>query len=641
MNAAIEQRVRADLSDGEADALLARIERYLPDAAEALRAVYGSDHDVEHVVSELLEIVVAAAAARSDELRRLDRRREIAPDWFQSERMLGYVLYVDRFAGDLSGVRRHVDYLEELGVTYLHLMPLLRPRPEPNDGGYAVADYREVDPRLGSMDDLEALACDLRRSGISLCVDLVVNHTAPEHEWARRALAGDRRYRDFYLLFPDRELPDAYERTLRDVFPEWAPGNFTWVPELDAWAWTTFREFQWDLNYANPDVFAAMLETMLYLANRGVEILRLDAVPFLWKRLGTDCENQPEAHVVLQAFCALVRMAAPATLFKAEAIVAPAELTKYLGAHGDERRAEAQIAYNNQLMVLGWSALAERQTHLMSHALERLEPAPPGTSWATYVRGHDDIGWAVADDTAAAVGLGGFAHRRFLNEFYSGRFTGSFARGVLFQENPETGDARISGTAASLCGVEQALELGDAQLLEDAIRRLILLYAVAMSYGGVPLVYMGDELALLNDYEFAAAPANADDNRWLHRPRMDWDKAGRRLDAATLEGRVFAAFRRLVETRRSLRELSANATVAPLPLDEPGMLAFVRRTPHGRRFLGLANFDAAPAPCDVRVLSRAGLERPVDALHADRRIDRGAGTIHVPALEMLWLVEAR
>jgi amylosucrase len=640
VTAAIEGLVHAGLPHAEGDALLARVERFLPDATEAVQELYGAEHDVAVLVERLLGIVVDAAAARPDELRLLDRRREIAPDWFQSERMVGYVLYVDRFAGTLAGLRERLDYLEELGVTYLHLMPLLRPRPGPNDGGYAVADYREVDPRVGSMAELEALAGDLRRRGISLCVDLVVNHTAPEHEWAQRALAGDERYRAFYRLFPDRTLPDAYERTLREVFPEWAPGNFTWVPELDSWVWTTFREFQWDLDYTNPDVFAAMLETMLFLANRGVEILRLDAVPFLWKALGTDCENQPGAHLLLQAFRALARMAAPATIFKAEAIVPPVELTKYLGAHGDRRRNECQVAYNNQLMVLLWSALAERSTTLTAHALSELEASPSGTAWATYVRGHDDIGWAVSDEDAPAVGLNPYAHRGFLNDFYAGRFPFSFARGVPFQENPATGDARISGTAASLAGVEEALELGDERLLELALRRLLLLYGVVFSYGGIPLVYMGDELALRNDWSFTEDAEKADDNRWLHRPAMDWAAAGRRHDAATVEGRAFAGMRRLVEARRSLPVLHAGAAATPLPTDEPAVLAYARADLSGRRFLGLANFDRVPRSCDARILEAAQIERPRDALATDGAVDIAGGRIHLAPLQLLWLAPA-
>jgi amylosucrase len=520
-------------------------------------------------------------------------------------------------------------------------MPLLRPRPGSNDGGYAVEDYRRVDPRLGTMEELERLAHALRARGISLCVDLVMNHTAAEHEWARRARAGDPRFRAFYLTFPDRSQPDAFERTLREVFPEWAPGNFTWVEDLRAWVWTTFRSYQWDLDYGNPAVFAAMLETMLFLANRGVEILRLDAVPFLWKRLGTDCENQWEAHLLLQAFRALARIAAPATIFKAEAIVPPAQLTPYLGAHGDRRRDECQIAYNNQLMVLLWSALAERATRLTTHALARLQPSPRDTAWATYVRGHDDIGWAVGDEDAAAVGLGGFAHRRFLNDFYSGRFPGSFARGALFQENPETGDARICGTTASLCGLEAALAEGDDDLVELAVRRLLLLYAVAFSWGGVPLVYMGDELALRNDWSFRGDPARADDRRWVHRPAMDWAAAARRHDDGAVEARVHAGIRRLVAVRRSLPVLHAAAAAKPLHTDEGSVFAYARADERGRRFLGLANVAEAPRSCDAHVLQATGLAEPADALRDDGGVDLRDGRIELAPLSVAWLTERR
>ena len=420
----------------------------------------------------------------------------------------------------------------ELGVTYLHLMPLLRPRDGESDGGYAVADYDQVDPRIGTMADLQALAGDLHERGIALCVDLVLNHTAREHEWARKALAGEPGYREMYLIYPDRTEPDAYERTLPEVFPDTAPGSFTQVSGL-GWVWTSFHEYQWDLNYANPAVFRAMLGTMLALANRGIDVLRLDAVPFLWKRMGTDCQNQPEAHLLLQAFRALTRLAAPGLVLKAEAIVSPEMLAPYLGGH-DRFRPECDLAYDNQLMVMLWSSLATRDVRLAERALSHRRAAPAPTSWVTYVRCHDDIGWAVSDADAAAAGIDGFAHRRFLADFYAGRFPGSFGRGALFQDNPATGDARISGMAASLCGIEAALEPPDGSAdpgaLTAAVRRLESMYAIAFSFGGIPLIYMGDELAMRSDPGWAADPAHAHDNRWMHRPLMDWDLAGRRHD---------------------------------------------------------------------------------------------------------------
>ena len=552
--------------------------------------------------------------------------------------MVGYVCYVDRFSGSVSRLERHVEYLEELKVTYLHLMPLLQPRPAPNDGGYAVMDYRSVDPDVGSMADLEHLSHELRQRGISLCIDLVVNHTAREHAWARAARAGDPHYRNFYLSFPDRSLPDAYERTLVDVFPTFAPGSFSWVSDLQAWVWTTFNDYQWDLNYANPDVFAAMLETMLFLANRGVEVLRLDAVPFMWKRLGTDCQNQPEVHLLLQAFRALVRIVAPAVAFKAEAIVPHHHLVQYLGK-GASERTECDLAYNNQLMVQLWSSLAARETALMTHALLSM-PSPPGhTSWVTYIRGHDDIGWAVSDADAAAAGFDGYRHREFLNDFFAGGFPGSFARGGLFQENAATGDARISGTAASLAGLEQALDSGEGVLFEHAIRRLILVYSVVFSYGGIPLIYMGDELALRNDHTYENDPAVADDNRWMHRPHMDWNAAALRADRGTLENRVFSEFCRMIEARRRLPALHAAGSVVPLWTDNRRVFAYKRSHPRDGRFLALANFGDLPESCDGSVVAQAGLSRPQAALISDGQLELLAGRIHLPALGFIWLVE--
>ncbi len=330
-----------------------RLARFFTELRDPLREVYGDDPRLDGELAGLVESIAAAAAARGPELRALDHEREITPDWLQREQALGYVAYVDRFAGTLTGVRERLPYLRELGVSYLHLMPLLRTRPEPNDGGYAVADYGEVEPALGTMDDLKALAADLHRDGMALCVDVVVNHTAREHAWAQAALAGDPEKLAFYRTFADREEPDAYEATLPEVFPDIAPGSFTYVEELGRWVWTTFNEFQWDLDYTNPAVFRAMAEAMLGLATVGVDVLRLDAVPFLWKRLGTNCQNQPEVHQLLQAFRAALRIAAPGVAFKAEAIVSPRDLVRYLG-EGRHEGKECDLAYHNVLMVLGW-----------------------------------------------------------------------------------------------------------------------------------------------------------------------------------------------------------------------------------------------------------------------------------------------
>jgi len=643
---ALSVEAETRLGRAEAVAFLARLETSLPDVYDPLDAIYGAGHDTDALVGRLVGIALTAAEERPADLRELDRRREIDRHWYQGAHMVGYVCYTDRFCGTLRALPGKLGYLDELGVTYLHLMPLLAPRPGENDGGYAVMDYRAVDPRLGTMDDLSDVARALRQRGMSLCVDLVLNHTAMEHPWAKAWLAGDPEFADFYTAFPDREMPDAYERTIVPVFPDRAPGSFTWFPQAvpDAarsaraggWVWTTFWSYQWDLNYANPAVFAAMLETMLWLANRGIDVFRLDAVPFIWKRMGTTCLNQLEVHLLVQAFRALTRLGAPATLFKAEAIVAPDDLVPYLGGH-DRYRPECELAYHNQLMVMLWSSIATRDGRLMAQSLRRMKRIPAEASWVTYVRGHDDIGWAVGAEDAAAVGWDWFNHRNFLNTFFSGRFPGSFARGALFQENPATGDARISGSAASLCGIEQALADGDDAALDRGIRRLVLLYGVAYAFGGVPLLYMGDELALRNDENYLAEPALADDNRWMHRPVMDWAAAERRHDPASVEGRVFGWLRRLAAVRRETLALRTGGDLTILGTDNAHVFGWRRRHPRSGNFVGLANFAESEQTVDTGAFGRYGWLETV--LGSDGPLEVHGGRARLKPLGFVWLVE--
>jgi len=628
----------AALGPAEGDAFLARADLNLYDVHEPLADLYGEA--ATELFPRALRAALAAAARRPEELRRLDRRREVDPGWFQRSRVQGYVCYVDRFCGTLDRLPGRLDHLADLGTTYLHLMPLLRPRPGENDGGYAVMDYRAVDPRLGTMADLEDVAAALHDRGMALCIDLVLNHTAREHPWARAWLAGDPARAGFYTAFPDRTMPDAYDATIPAVFPDRAPGSFSWVPEAcggaGGWVWTTFWPYQWDLDYTNPEVTLAMLGEITWLANRGVDVFRMDAVPFMWKRLGTSCQNQPEGHSLLQLLHALTRLAAPGVLFKAEAIVSPDDLVAYLGGH-DRYRPECELAYHNQLMVLLWSSLATGDVRLARQALRRMRPVPPSATWVTYVRGHDDIGWAITDEDAAAVGLDAFAHRRFLNDFYAGRFPGSFARGALFQENEATGDARISGSAASLCGIEAALEAGDDAALDAGVRRLLLLYSVVHAHGGIPLLYMGDELALRNDAGYLEDPALAPDNRWMHRPPMDWDAAARRDDPATLEGRVFAGIRRLGEVRRSLLALRGGVESAVVDAGSDAVLVWRRKHPRSGTFVGLANFSAAPQAVDADTVTGFGGFEQVHG--SDGVLPVRDGQLVVPGLGFAWFAE--
>ncbi len=586
------------------------------------------------LVADLRRIVADHVGARPDELFLRDLSREADPGWFLRPSTIGYVAYTDLFGSTLQGVGDHLDHLSELSVDYLHLMPLLRARGGANDGGYAVAAYDEVEPRLGTMRDLAGLSERLHARDMNLCIDLVVNHTAREHPWALRARVGDPEFRDYYLFFPDRTMPDRYEQTLLEVFPTFAPGNFSWLPDREEWVWTTFNDYQWDLNWASPDVFRSMLKVMLHLADIGIDVLRLDAAPFIWKREGTVCQNLPEVHALLCALRALMAIAAPATVFKAEAIVPPHELTAYLGA-GDPPRHECDLAYNNQLMVLLWSSLATGDAALMSNALRRLQPIPSHATWVNYVRCHDDIGWAVTDEDAASVGWDGVDHREFLNRFFSGEFPTSFARGAMFQFNPLTGDGRISGTAASLCGIELALASGDELHLALALRRLELIYAVVYSFGGVPLLYMGDEFAVRNDDSYLLDPAKADDNRWMHRPAMDWSLAERRSIADSLEGKAFEIFVALGRDRSRLGALDGAQPSSVLDLHDARVFAFTRLHPLAGSFVMVANFSNQTAQVSFESVGMSGeatVERATGA-HLE------SGGLRLEPMAYAWLTD--
>ena len=531
--------------------------------------LYQDRYDFFFHMEDLLTSLTRAWFARPNELRALDIQREQNPTWFQSNKMVGGVCYVDLFAENLEGIRSKIPYFKELGLTYLHLMPFYASPTGENDGGYAVSDYRAVNPSLGTMEQLALLARDLRQTGISLAVDLVFNHTSDEHIWAMKARAGDPEFQDYYRIFPDRSLPDAYEQNLREIFPDEHPGAFTFDPKMQKWVWTTFHSYQWDLNYGNPAVFNRMAEEMLFLANQGVEVLRLDAVAFIWKEMGTTCENLPKAHTLIQAFNAVARIASPVLIFKSEAIVHPDDVVKYIGPD------ECQISYNPLMMALLWNSLATRKTDLLSKALAERFTIHPETAWINYVRVHDDIGWTFSDEDAAHLGINAFDHRNFLNEFYRGRFPGSFARGLPFQENPKTGDCRISGTCASLAGLEKALNEEGPDEVELAIRRILLIHGIIITAGGIPLIYLGDEIGTLNDHSYRDNPAHQNDSRWVHRPKADWKRYAKRNDPATVEGRIYQGLRSLIQ----MREENDSFSVGSLQVFQTGtehVLGFTR-----------------------------------------------------------------
>ena len=611
-----------------------RWQRGLRNLTGPLARLYGQTHDLNGLLDRLQGLLQSHWQARPESLRKRDLARDLNPDWFLSQDMVAYVFYIDKFAGSLANLPTHIDYLRGLGVTYAHLMPCLKPRPGQSDGGYAVMDYRAINPALGTMEDLVNVTGQLRDAGISTCIDMVLNHTAKEHEWAEKAKAGDPFYQAFYHMFETDEIPKRYEKTLLEVFPNQAPGNFTYYPDLKKWVWTTFNEYQWDLNWANPEVFLAIVDTILHLAGKGVEIFRLDAVAFMWKKLGTNCQNLPQVHDILQALVQATRIAAPGIIHKAEAIVGPADLVPYLGT-GTHTGKVAHLAYHNNLMVQFWSALASRDTRLMTYVLKTHFPEWfTHACFATYIRCHDDIGWAITeDDTAHIPPMSGPGHRRFLAEFYNGSFPGSFAKGADFQTNPETGDRRTNGSFASLAGLERAQ--GDVAATDLAIERMLLGHALIASFGGIPLIYMGDEIGLTNDDRYLDDPELAPDGRWMHRPAMDWVAVQSLKTGKTAAARIHAGTRAILAVRKSTPQLASDVPTRIIDIGHPALFIFERRA-DGKPVVCLFNFTEINQQITPWVLHLDPGSTYADIL-TGTALTLTNGMITVPPYGRLWL----
>lgn len=598
----------------------ARLQQVLPQLLPLYLSLYGERYDCYYHFEQLAKLLARAVVQRPDYLLAED---EVPQQWHKAQTALGSACYVDLFAGDFTGLAQRIPYLKQTGINYLHLMPLFK-APEPNsDGGYAVSDYRKTMPHLGSMAQLSELMQKLHAEGIRPVLDFVFNHTSDEHRWAVKAKAGETQFQDYYFFFDEQER-EHYAPWLREIFPEIRRGCFTYEPTVGRWVWTTFNSFQWDLNYANPEVFNAMAEEMLFLANQGAAVLRLDALAFVWKEAGTNCENLPKAHTLIQAFNAVARIGAPALQFKSEAIVHPDEVVKYISP------AECQLSYNPLLMALLWNSLATRKTRLLTESLQRRFAIDPHCSWVNYIRCHDDIGWTFDDNVAWQLGINPDHHRQFLNQFYTGQFDGSFASGVPFQQNPVTGDCRVAGMLASLTGVEQAMVSQDQSQLSQALARIYILNSVILSIGGLPLLYMGDELGLLNDYSYTEDAAKKDDSRWVNRVKVSEQQLAQANDSSSLSGKIYAQLQQLIAVRSRLTALG-NGSTEILQSGNPHLFAY-RRQLDQQSVLCVVNFSEAAQP-----FSSLPTSSWQDELTATRY---QAPTITLQPYQVLWLTPA-
>ena len=566
---------------------ISRLEHYFPKISDLFEKLYLHHPKKEEALKKLLEILLENFDKRDHSLKKLDLERVQNPNWFSSEKIVGMMLYTDRFNENFKGVQNKIPYFKNLGINTLHLMPFLEvPEPE-NDGGYAVKNYRETNPKLGTMQDFENLAKELHLNEMNVVMDFVLNHCADSHEWAIKAKNGEEKYKDYFYFFKDRTLPDEFEKTMLEIFPDTAPGNFTWLEEQKEWVMTLFHNYQWDLNYKNPNVLVEMIDTLLFLANKGVDVFRLDAVAYMWKDIGRFNQNLPEVHFLLQVFKMSGQIVAPGIAYIAEAIVAPNEIIKYFG-EGDAAGNECDVAYNATFMALSWEAIASQNTDLLRKSMNVVPKKPTNTTWINYARCHDDIGLGFEDYLIHELGKNPLHHRLYMLKYYCDGQE-NFGKGFRFMQEPN-GNARLSGSMASLCGLEKAIELNDEYQINLAIKKINLQHAIILSLGGIPMIYSGDEIATLNYYDYLNEEDKKHDNRWLHRPMMNWEIA-QNLESYPFQKTVFDSLKKMIEVRKNTLAFEDRNDLEWIDSGNSHLLVYKKTDKTGKNIWIIANFS--------------------------------------------------
>lgn len=554
---------------------------------DELKWLYMELYNNELMYIELKEEIEEFYNVRDKELKKLDEIREASPDWYKGNDMLGMMLYIDNFADNIKGVEKKLDYIEKCNVNYLHLMPFLDTPEGRSDGGYAVSDFRKVRSDLGTMEDLKKLSKLCHKKNINLCMDFVMNHTSEDHEWAKKALEGDGEYMSRYFFYDNDYIPKKYDETVPQVFPTSAPGNFTWIESIKHYVMTTFYPYQWDLNYKNPRVFNEMMYNFLYLANMGIDIMRLDAVPYIWKELGTSCRNLPHVHTLVRMMRIIGELVCPGVLLLGEVVMEPSKVVPYFGTI---EKPECHMLYNVTTMATTWHTVATRDVGLLKKQLDTVNALPKDYTFLNYLRCHDDIGWGLDYQTLSWQGIGEIPHKKYLNDYFRGYAGGSNSRGELYNDDPVTQDARFCGTTASMCGVERAGFEGDKQMMEKAIKLDVMLHAYMFMQSGIPVIYSGDEIGQVNDYSYKADPKKAPDSRYVHRGKMNWKLAEKIKDKNSVQAKIFDQLSLLEKIRKEEKAFMALADTWTLETWTKEVLS-IGRYYEGDKIIGIFNFS--------------------------------------------------
>lgn len=554
---------------------------------DELKWLYMELYQNEEMFDELCKHLYTFYEERKSALKTLDQQREKNPNWFKQNDMLGMMLYVDNFADHLKGVKEKLDYLEECNVNYVHLMPLLETPEGRSDGGYAVSDFRKVQEPLGTMDELAEVAEECHKRNMSVCLDFVMNHTSEDHEWAKRARQGDGEYMSRYFFFDNYSIPAMYERTVPQVFPTTAPGNFSYLSDLQHYVMTSFYSYQWDLNYKNPRVFNEMMYNFLFLANQGIDVIRIDAVPYIWKQIGTDCRNLPQVHTIVRMMRVISEIVCPGILLLGEVVMEPEKVVPYFGT---VEKPECHMLYNVTTMATTWNSVATRDVRLLKKQMDTVNSLPKEYTFLNYLRCHDDIGWGLDYPTLLEWGMTERAHKQYLNDFFTGRIMESFSRGELYNDDPVTGDARFCGTTASMCGIEKAGFEQNKDGMQRAVQRHIMLHAYMLLQSGIPVIYSGDEVAQTNDYTYKEDPKKAADSRYLHRGKLDWELVEQIRKKGTVQNEVFGRLDQLEQIRKKEKAFVSTASTWTLETWDNSVLCLVRMEGQDK-IVGLFNFS--------------------------------------------------
>ena len=579
--------------------------------------------------AELCENLHEFAVKRDPDLAGLDREREQNPEWFRGNDMLGTMLYIDNFAGDIKGVQEKLPYLSSCNVNCIHLMPFLESPKGRSDGGYAVADFRKVQPKLGTMEELSELAKACHKKKINLCMDFVMNHTSEDHEWAKKAREGDGEYMSRYFFYDNPSIPQEYDRTVPQVFPTTAPGNFTYLDEMGYYVMTSFYPYQWDLNYGNPRVFNEMMYNFLYLANQGMDIIRIDAVPYIWKELGTQCRNLPQVHTIVRMMRMICEIVCPGVLLLGEVVMEPEKVVPYFGT---VEKPECHMLYNVTTMATTWHSVATKDIRLLKKQMDIVNGLPGDYLFLNYLRCHDDIGWGLDYGTLKGWGMKEVEHKRFLNQHFTGRFEGSESRGELYNDDPVTQDARFCGTTASMCGVESALYEKNEEKLQNAVRMDLMLHAYMLTQSGIPMLYSGDEIGQLNDYSYKNDEDKKEDSRYIHRGKFQWELAEKKAENGTVQEQIFSGLSRLEQIRRSRSVFRSDASVYTYDVKDDAILCILRENEE-ERFIGIFNFSDEP-----RTAWMAEEGSYMDLMTGK---ERELVDVTVPGHDFVWAVKVR